>query len=377
VDDRGATDFVRANTQQNTRNQQNTQDPTKLISALIGQVRIVPFQRTNQLAIAAPAFHHESLRRLIQNLDQQEPQVNIQTAILEVTRGKEKRVGFRWTGGPLSPGELDSSFFAINQLGFSDSFGGTDTAGALGSSVISGGDVNIAGMDRGVLAGDTNINVVLQMLLENTDSRILSSPELTVSNNEPGNIFVGEERPFRIGSQTANTGSTTDQVEYREVGIRLDITPVINPQDEIMLTVDLLNSVIAGTSPQGDPITNKSEIHSSIAVDSGQTMYIGGLRRDSIENVVTGIPILRDTIGRIPVLGWPFRKTDKVTAQRELLVLITPEKLDNRSEDDMLLNRAIERMERLDHDAIRKMIEESNANIPGRTTPPPDGSDNN
>jgi general secretion pathway protein D len=198
-----------------------------------------------------------------------------------------------------------------------------------------------------------------------------------VSNNEPGNIFVGEERPFRIGSQTANTGSTTDQVEYREVGIRLDITPVINPQDEIMLTVDLLNSVIAGTSPQGDPITNKSEIHSSIAVDSGQTMYIGGLRRDSIENVVTGIPILRDTIGRIPVLGWPFRKTDKVTAQRELLVLITPEKLDNRSEDDMLLNRAIERMERLDHDAIRKMIEESNANIPGRTTPPPDGSDNN
>ncbi|GEM_PF-5271315 len=332
-----------------------TQEEERPINTMIGNVRVVPDTRSNKIMVAAPPIYFPALRTVIQQLDQPEPQVLISTRIVEIQRGQDRRIGLRWTPNPnaVDPAELENAVLGLARLGFLDAGGGSATGS---SRVVSESTpaTDIGGLARTVtqdveggnalLGVDVNLGLLLQLLTKNTESRIISEPRITVNNNQMGRIFIGSEFPFRTDSQTTDRGSVTFGIEYREVGINLDVTPHINPEGQVVLTTRLENSKIRdGEFIDGQVIKDKREFTTELVVDSGQTMVIGGILLEDDSSIRRGVPLLSD----IPIVKWLFTKSDRARSVRELLVFITPEILGGRQAEDALLKRARERLESL------------------------------
>jgi general secretion pathway protein D len=322
------------------------------INTMIGNVRVVPDVRSSALLVAAPPIYFPTLRDVIDKLDRPEPQVNIRTRTLEITRGAERRIGIRWTPDPnsIEPAELDNAIVGLAQLGFLDAFGNGDTGPTgVGASQAFGGISRTldtaTGAGSSILAGDVNIALLVQLLLKNSNSRVLLDPNLTVNNNETGNLFFGSEFPFRSGSFTQDTGARQENIEYKPIGVTLDITPHINFNGEIVLAVNLENSSIRDERISGDLVTDKTRLKTEVVVDSGQTMVIGGIIIEDEFSTQREVPIL----GRIPLLGWFFRKSDGAKSIRELMVFITPDVLNTRQDDDALLQRSRHLMDEIEN----------------------------
>lgn len=331
-------------------NQRAGEDDSRLINTMIGNVRIVPDSRSSKLLIAAPPIYFQALRNVIDQLDQPEPQVNIRTRVLEVTRGDERRIGIRWTPNPnaIEPAELENAMLGLSQLGFLDALGDR----AVGPTSVNS-DTNFGGIDRSfssatgpgstVLSADVNLALLVQLLVKNSNTRVLSEPNLTVNNNEVGHLFVGSDFPFRQGSFTLDTGAQSTEIDYREIGVTLDVKPRINADGEIVMTVWLINSSIRDERVSGDLVTNRTQLETQLAVESGQTMVIGGIFVEDDVDIRRGVPIL----SKVPLIGWLFRKRDSVESRRELMVFITPEVINNREDGDRLLHRVEQRVEEL------------------------------
>jgi general secretion pathway protein D len=309
------------------------------VNTMIGNVRIVPDARSNRIMVAAPPIYFEALQNLIMQLDQPEPQVNIETRILEMTRNNERRIGIRWTPDPntIEPGELENAFVGLGQLGFLNASGDEDS-GPFGADF--GGLQNIkgpSGMGNTVLGADLNLALLIQLLVKNSETKIVSEPSITVYNNEVGRIFVGSEFPFRSGSTNFDTGNTNTQIDYRNVGIDMNIRPQINTIGEVVLGVNLLNSKVRDERVNGDLVVDKTTVETKLTLETGQTMVMGGIVVEDDFEVRRGLPIL----SKIPFIGsWLFGKKDNLKAVRELLVFITPEVLNSREADDILLERS-------------------------------------
>lgn len=357
---------------QSTQRQTNsaTQTPERPINTMIGNIRVVPDTRSNKILVAAPAIYFPTIKGLIENLDSHQPQVYIATRIVELTRGNERRVGLRWTPDPASidPAELDNAILGLGQLGILQGFGKTgpssttSTDTTTGHSVTStspsgiqvnnGSSINgitqniskLTGSANSVLGANVNAALLVQLLVKNDLAEVISEPKITVNNNQLGNIFVGNELPFRTNTQVTDVGSTNFGTEYREVGIKLNVTPHINLEGEVVLTADLENSaLVAGELIDGQVVTNKTTFHTEVAVASKETMVIGGILVESKNAIKRGVPYL----SKIPVLGALFRKSDDVKSTRELVVFITPEVLNAKEEHQEILYRAKKELEEI------------------------------
>lgn len=327
-------------------------DEERPINTMIGNVRIVPDERSNQLIIAAPPMYFAALRNMVEQLDQEEPQISLQARIVEITRGKERRIGLRWTPDPttIEPDELDNAIQALGSLGFLDATGGgnrTNTIAGVDRDLPSGSDQSFTsdlGDGSTVLGADVDLTLLFQLLDRNTLTKVLAEPRTVVHNNQEGDLFVGALVPFRTQSQTTDEGGLNTSIERNPVGLTLTVTPRINMQDEIVLTVFLENSQIRpGELIDGNFITDQTRLTTSVAVDSGQTMVLGGIIVENMSNSVRKIPIL----GSIPGVRWLFSKRDRDKQIRELLIFLTPQVLATRADDDALLDEANQRIDRL------------------------------
>lgn len=331
-----------------------TQEESRPINTMIGNVRVVPDVRSNKVLLAAPPIFFPALRKVIENLDEEEPQVRIKTQFVEVTRGRQRRVGIRWTPDPnsIDPSELENAFLGLGQLGLVDVLGegqpfGVDSTRAFGGIVRDADTITDDG--NTLLSADLNLALLIQLLERNDLGRVISEPALTVHNNELGSLFVGSEVPFRTDTQVTDTGGVTFGTEYRDVGIKLDVTPHINLQGEVVLLAELENSAVRpGEFIDGQVVTDKTTLRTEMSVDSNQTMVIGGVLVDNSSDIDRRVPIL----GRIPIIKYLFRKSDRERSTRELVVFITPEVLKTRQDDDRLLREAEERLQRLQGDQL-------------------------
>ncbi|MBI3736103.1 hypothetical protein HY256_06285 [Candidatus Sumerlaeota bacterium] len=326
------------------------------INKMIGNVRVVPDTRANKVLVTAQPAYLQPLKRILETLDNEEPQVHIATRMIEMTRGSERRIGIRWTPDPktIDPAELENAMLGLGRLGFLDAFGGDETGPAtVATKTIPATDIGgieksitrTTGAGSAVLEANTNLALLLQLLIKNSKSTIISEPKLTVHNNETGNIFVGSEFPFRINAQTSSLGTQTFGIEYRKVGINLDMTPHINQRREIDLRVTLENSKIReGETVDGQIIKDEREFHTELALDNGQTMVIGGILLQDESRTRREVPIL----GKIPILKWAFGKTDGTLSTRELFVFITPEVLDQPEQAERLVEKSVEKLRMLD-----------------------------
>ncbi len=281
--------------------------------------------QTNAIVINAPPKMMRSLMLIVDKLDIRRAQVLVEAIIVEVIADRTAELGITWAlagigaNTPLGVTNFPDFGPGVVQLGAAAGSGGVvDPTGFIG-------DGGTFGLGR---VSDTGVSFagILRALEGNADTNIISTPSIVTTDNEEATINVGQEVPFVTGSYT-NTGSAGGAVNpfqtisREQIGVKLTITPQINEGNSLLLHISQEISNIA-SSAQGavDLITNLRTIETTVIVDDGQILVLGGLLEDVLRESEQRVPIL----GSLPIIGALFRvrKTDMV--KTNLLVFIRP-----------------------------------------------------
>jgi general secretion pathway protein D len=286
---------------------------------------------TNSLIITAPEPMYRQLRAMIDALDSRRAQVYIESMIVEVTGDNAAEFGFQWQGLIGKSGDK-TGFFA----GTNSSVGGTNIidlsatlAGATTSSTSTSIALPAAGLNVGLLrnyGGTYALAAVAHLLQSQTNTNIISTPNLVTLDNEEAKIIVGSNVPFITGSFT-NTGTATTNpfqtIERKDVGITLRIKPQIGENGTVRMTIFQESSSViaqaAGTANTG-PTTAKRSIESNVVVEDGQIIVLGGLIEDKFSDGKDKVPLLGD----LPLVGALFRSESRTKTRTNLMVFLRP-----------------------------------------------------
>jgi general secretion pathway protein D len=271
--------------------------------------RITAQKSSNQLLIRTRPAQWAEIEGAIKRLDNPPMQVQIETRILEVNLTGELDMGVQWYLGRLAGNS--SSTTVSNTSG---------SQGALGS-----GGAALASTDSLFYSFvSKNLQVALHALETNGRTQVLSAPSLVVMNNQQAQIQVGENIPINQTTVNTTTSDTTlSSVEYVQTGVILDVVPRINPGGLVYMDIkqQVSNADYSNvTSTSTNPAIAARSVSTQVAVQSGQTVLLGGLIKQDNSDTSTAVPYL----GRIPGLKWLFGSTTKSKARTELIVLITP-----------------------------------------------------
>lgn len=275
--------------------------------------RIVADTRNNALLIYATAKEYEAVKAALEKLDIVPLQVLIEATIAEVTLNDTLKYGLEW-------------FFDVGN--HTITFNSTDqrTSNPRPSTSIF---TQLPGLSW--LFATSDVRVVLNALTAITDVNVISSPTLLVLDNEPARLQVGDQVPIAVRSAQSLTNvdaPIVNEIEYRDTGVILDIIPHVNSSGLVVLDIVQEVSDVGATSAAAGttvtegitPTISQRRVASTVAVNTGETVALGGLIRDLDTQSVTGVPLLSD----IPILGNLFKTTSNVKRRTELLVLLTP-----------------------------------------------------
>jgi general secretion pathway protein D len=264
-------------------------------------LRIVTDERNNAIVIVATPRRYRRIEEALKRLDVKPMQVEIAATIAEVTLNDELQYGLQW-------------FF--RQHNNSEAFTNTSTStpGAV-----------FPGFSYSFLLSDSNVQVVLNALSSITTVNVVSSPQLLVLNNQTAQLQVGQQVPVPVEQQQSTLvagAPLVNTINYLNTGVILSVTPRANSTGEVTLDIEQEVSDVASTTTGGlnAPTLDERRIKSTVSVDSGESVALGGLISNSVTKNRSAIPLL----GEIPVLGALFRNDDNTTMRTELLVLIEP-----------------------------------------------------
>jgi general secretion pathway protein D len=293
------------------------------------KVTIIPDIPSNSLVIHADKGDFPTFENVIKKLDIVRPQVFIQALIMEMRLDKSLDLGVSWQGSQAQGSGTSSTLVTVGS-GLPTEL--TDTSGlssdASGAMVgIIGGPITFGGRQF------LSLNAFVKAMQRDTEIDILSNPQILTLNNEEAEIKVGEIVPTEGSTTIDSSGREKINIDYKEVGISLKITPQINANDSIELKIDETSSnVIEGRTGAFDQraiTTLNRSLKTKVVVENGQTVVLGGLVSDEITDVETKTPCLGD----IPILGWLFKTTSSSTKKTNLLVFLTPNVV--RTSEDM------------------------------------------
>ena len=281
--------------------------------------------QTNALIVNAPPKMMRSLMQIVDKLDIRRAQVLVEAIIVEVTADKTSELGVTWAVGdsgsntPVGVTNFPDFGPGIVQLGGAAGSGGTiDPTGLIGEGFTMGlGRINDSGLSFGA---------IIRALNGDADTNIISTPSIVTTDNEEATLNVGQEVPFVTGSYSnSGTGGGTggvnpfQTIQRQQIGVKLAITPQINEGNSLLLNISQeISSIAQSAAGAVDLITNQRIIETTVIVDDGQILVLGGLLEDVLRESDQRVPVL----GRIPILGNLFRsrKTDKI--KTNLLVFI-------------------------------------------------------
>jgi general secretion pathway protein D len=173
-----------------------------------------------------------------------------------------------------------------------------------------------SGLVTGIVTGDWA--AIIQAVSSDTNSNILATPSITTLDNEEAYFIVGQEVPIITGSATGtNNNNPFQTVERQEVGIKLRVTPQVNEGNAVQLVIEQEVSSVSGTTGV-DISINKREIKTTVMADSGDTVVLGGLIDEDVQESVQKVPLLGD----IPIIGHLFKSTSNSTRKRNLMVFL-------------------------------------------------------
>jgi len=263
------------------------------------RVRLSVDEPNNTLIILASRQDYRRVLRILRNLDVVPDQVLIQAVIAEVSLNDDLQVGVRWN--------LANSKASVSL---------TDAATAAFGSAFPGFSYALA---------TQNAQVTLNALNAITQVNVISSPTLTVLNNRTATLQVGDQVPIvtqsAVGIVTAGA-PIVNSVNYRDTGVILSITPRINESGRVLLGIEQEVSSVATTTTSNidSPTIKQRRVKTTVLVNDGEALALGGLIQDQVSDTRSQMPVLGD----IPLIGNAFRQKSSSVAKTELIVLITP-----------------------------------------------------
>ena len=267
-------------------------------------LRVMADEINNAVLVFGTRGEYEKVESTLKRLDVPPTQVLIEASIIEVTLSDDLKYGLQWV--------------------FSDSARGS--SGLLGTGVLSTAagaafGSTPAGFSYTLRNAAGDVRAVLNALADKSLVKVISSPSLMVLDNHMASIAVGNQQPVRVGETTTSGGNVTTNIQYKDTGVSLSVTPSVNAGN--MVTMQLQQAVT--DVGQVDAATGQRsflqrQFSSKVAVRSGESLVLGGLIRDNTTTGKTGLPGLQD----IPIIGNLFGATNSSTNRTELLVIITP-----------------------------------------------------
>ena len=272
------------------------------------EIRIFAVETSNSLVILATPNEYRQVESALRQLDTIPLQVLISATIAEVRLNDDLQYGVQW-------------FFDTGntEITLSDAASGAVGGAFPGLSVL--------------FSGNSNARVVLNALQEVTDVNVVSSPQLMVLDNHSAELQVGDQVPVATQSSVSSIdpeAPIVNSIQFRDTGVVLNVTPRVNAGGLVTLDIEQEVSDVIPTTTSGidSPTIQQRRIRSSVAVQSGETVALGGLIRNRRTKNKSGVPFL----SQIPVLGALFGKTESFDDRTELLILIRPRVVRNLKE---------------------------------------------
>lgn len=302
------------------------------------QVMIAAHTDTNALVLTAPPDIMNALMDVIAQLDIRRAQVLIEALIVEMSEGDGVNLGVQWgnldTGAVIQYGNTGTSIGSV-MVGLEEAKDTTTTSSYWDSddnewvttettesgdySTLASALSGVNGAAVSVLLGDWT--ALISAVSSDSNSNILSSPSITVMDNGEASFIVGEEVPVLTGSTASSDNSNPFQtVERKEVGIKLKVVPQINEGDSVQLNIEQEVSNVLGASGAVDVRFAKRQLNTSVMIQDGQMLVLGGLIDERAMESESKVPFLGD----IPVLGYLFKSTSTSVEKRNLMVFIKP-----------------------------------------------------
>lgn len=328
-------------------------------------------ESTNTIVITGQPDMLRSLEGVIRQLDIPRAQVHIEAIIVEVFETDGAQLGVQWysedvgftqfTNGPPTISSVAAAGLAaqpkkgefvpalvnpdtnkvVQEGYYKEDTEGDYTLLAQLLSTASGGMTGIM---------KDNWGAILQAVSSNTNSNILATPSITTLDNEEAYFLVGQEIPIITGSQTgSNNANPFQTVERQEVGTKLLVTPQINEGTSVQLTIEQEVSSVSGATGV-DVSINKREIKTTVMVESGQTVILGGLIDEDVQESEQKVPLLGD----IPIIGHLFKSTSTSTRKRNLMVFLRPSIV---TDQDTMTSMAKDKYNFIRADQLRKREE--------------------
>jgi general secretion pathway protein D len=305
------------------------------VAALSDDVKIAPDDATNSLLITGSRAAYQTINSLIRKLDLRRSQVFVESDILDINMDNNFRFGSSvfagrggpsntsiatgWQAGQLAP--LIAAQAAANVPGASTVSTQTVTQAAapfadeMTIGILSGKQVSIPGL------GTFSPGALIKMMKQDSNARVLSTPNILTSNNEEAQIVVGQTLYFTSREITPSTGAIANRPEKVDVDLTLAVKPNISQSDYVTLQVTIESNSIQSVDPTtGLPLLNKRKSKQIVTVKNMQTVVVSGLVQTTEIQSYQKIPLLGD----IPLIGFLFRNTTSRKQRNNLMIFLTP-----------------------------------------------------
>jgi len=293
--------------------------------ANVEDVRIISDKANNSLIIVATPREYEVILPVIKQLDILPLQVLIDATIVSVDLKDDLQYGIQWF--------LDHKGSSISSGNGPETLGGIATASA--AAFATGG--------LSAVYNSGTVNALLSALAKKNNINVISSPSLMVLNNQQAKINVGDQVPLQtstttlpISGGTSPSIAQSNSIQYQDTGVTLEVTPRVNANGMVIMEI---SQIVSGVVPQTNGVTstatiNKKEIESSVAVQDGETIVLGGLITENDTFNKSGIPFLHE----LAWVGSLFGNTTNNKDKSELVVLITPRVVKNKQDSRLISN---------------------------------------
>jgi general secretion pathway protein D len=286
---------------------------------------IQAYPPTNSIIITATEPVYRALRTVIDSLDQRRHQVYVEALIVEVSTGTAAEFGVQWNGA----NERSDGRTVFGGTNFSTT-PGTNILGIAGGTTVIGNGLNL-GVIRGTINipgfGEiANLQVLARALEGDSGANVLSTPNVLTLDNEEAKIVVGQNVPFITGTFTPTSGSATNPfqtIERKDIGLTLRVTPQVSEAGAVKLKIFQEVSNVTRDKAlvqSADIITNKRSLESTVLVDDGQIVVLGGLIQDDQQASIDKVPLLGD----IPYVGALFKYESRNRKRTNLMVFLRP-----------------------------------------------------
>lgn len=306
--------------------------PIRPLTEFEAPVQVFADKATNSVIVSSTKNAWTHIHAVIHDLDIRRKQVFVEAVILEVQVDRLRQLG-------TNPTEV----LGAGNKGPLTGIGGINNTPPELTTIAQALTTGAAGAATGgitPLLNTVNVRAFLNVLMNLTDTNILSTPQVLAADNQKAKIVVGENRPFPTGQAQGITGGTLVTIERKDVGVTLELTPQVLEDDLIRLEIkqeitaiaeNVAQTIGSGSAsiPVGPTTTKRSMETTTVALDQ-QTLVVGGLVRDNVTLSERKIPLLGD----IPWLGWLFKSQNRQTEKLNLLVFLTPHLV--RDEADMI-----------------------------------------